>query len=142
MPASKFTPENRAAYVALLRAGIGRRKAAANIGVAWRTVAEWRQGSSEFRDECEAAEAEATEEIEAVLFEAAKQREPWAVKEWLSKRDKERWGDKVDINVSGTVNHEAGPILERAAKLAERLEARRLELGQGESNFIDAEVVE
>jgi hypothetical protein len=89
------------------------------------------RASEDFRQAVADAEEEAAEPVEAKLYAAALNGEPWAVKEWLTKRMKARWGEtarQVDINVSGTVALEAGPGLAAISALAAELEARRAAL--------------
>lgn len=144
MAAVKFDRDAKLKYVALLAAGHMRREAARVLGVSWRTVADHMQADEEFREEVEEAEAQATETVEKVLFDRAKQGEPWAVKEWLAKRDKQRWGDKVDVDVtvSGTVDHTIKVDQAGIKELAARLERRRLELEPGDPDVIDVDPVD
>lgn len=130
----KFGPEQRQRFLDLIRAGMGRQMACRSIGIHPETMRRYSRASQEFRDDLADAEEEAAEPVEAKLYEAAKNGEPWAVKEWLSKRMKARWGDinRVDINVSGTVEIEPGPgmtaIAARVAGLQAELAARRAAL--------------
>lgn len=146
----KFGPEVRQRYLDLLAAGHGRYSACAAIGIHPETMRRFARASQEFREAVELAEEMAAEPVEAKLYEAAKNGEPWAVKEWLTKRSKARWGEtakQVDINVSGTVELEGGPgvraIAGRVAALQAALEERQrvLEAAGGE-DIVDAVVLE
>ena len=107
----KFGPEVRVRFLDLIRAGMGRHAACRAIGIHPDTMRRYSRASQEFRDALSDAEEEAAEPVEAKLYEAAKNGEPWAVKEWLTKRMKARWGDvqRTEINVTGTVEIEPGP---------------------------------
>jgi hypothetical protein len=130
----KFGPEQRVRFLDLIRAGMGRQSACRAIDIHPETMRRYSRASQEFRDALADAEEEAAEPVEAKLYEAAKNGEPWAVKEWLSKRMKARWGEttRVDVNVSGTVEIEPGPgmtaIAARVGALQQELEARRAAL--------------
>lgn len=138
----KFGPDVRARYLDLLRAGHGRQSACRAIGINIETMRRYARASEEFRQQVADAEEEAAEPVEAKLYAAALNGEPWAVKEWLTKRMRARWGEearKVDINVSGTVELEAGPALRDVAALAAALEERKALLA---GDVIDVEVIE
>lgn len=79
------------------------------------------------------AELESVERAEDKLWDAVENGEPWAVQMVLKARDPGRWGDRksVDVQVSGRVEVDAGPALERIemlrAALQERAALRRLD---------------
>lgn len=77
-----------------------------------------------FRSDLDEALLEATEPVENALYKAAKDGEPWAVKEWLTKRDKERWGDAPKLV---TVTHELDgtALLESVGGILSELATRR-----------------
>lgn len=135
----KFTPEVQFAYLALLRAGHGRIFSARQVGVAPSTVDKYRKASPEFAAGVAEAEEEASEPVEAQLYEAAKAGEPWAVKEWLAKRSPARWADTRKVEVSGSVVHEmeVGSGLGRVLELQRALTERRDALE--EAGVVDAE---
>lgn len=49
------------------------------------------------RNAIEAEELKEIDTVEGVLLVAARKGEPWAVKMWLSCRDRERWSQRVDL---------------------------------------------
>lgn len=127
----KFGPDVRSRYLDLIRAGHGRNSAARAVGINIETMRRYARASEDFRQDLADAEEEAAEPVEAKLYAAALDGEPWAVKEWLTKRMRARWGEtarQVDINVSGTVAVEAGPGLAAISALAAELESRRAAL--------------
>lgn len=130
---NKFGPEVRERYLDLLRAGHGRLSACRAVGIHPDTMRRFSRHSEEFRAAVADAEEEAAEPVEAKLYEAATAGEPWAVKEWLSKRATARWGDpahRVQVDVSGTVEHrlEVGPGTAAGAVAAARVAALVAEL--------------
>lgn len=144
----KFGPEVRTEYLALLRAGHGRLWACRHLGIHPDTMRRFARASEDFRQQVADAEEEAAEPVEAKLYQAALEGEPWAVKEWLTKRSKARWGDesaKLEVTVSGTVSVEAGPglagVIGRVAAMQAQLEERRLALEEA-GGVVDAEVIE
>lgn len=128
-----FDAEKRAAYVALLRVGLGKLAAARECGVSNRTVLDWRKGDADFRAACEEAEDEANEPVERALYEAAGRGEPWAVKLWLTNRAGGRWQEKAQVEISGRVESviEAGPLLADVSRFAAELASRRAALEVG-----------
>lgn len=145
---TKFGPEVRETYLALIRAGHGRLSACRAVGVHPDTMRRFARHSEEFKQAMIDAEEEAAEPVEAKLYEAALAGEPWAVKEWLTKRNRARWGDpaqRVEVEVSGTVAVEAGPGLEavvgRVAAMQRALVERRAALMES-GDIVDAVIVE
>lgn len=137
----KFGPDVRSRYLDLIRAGHGRNSAARAVGINIETMRRYARASEDFRQELADAEEEAAEPVEAKLYAAALDGEPWAVKEWLTKRMRARWGEvarQVDVNVSGQVQLEAGPGLVAIEGLARELEQRRAAL-EAAGDVIDAE---
>ena len=146
---NKFGPDVRARFLDLIAAGHGRFAACKVIGIHPETMRRFARASPEFIEALNLAEEQAAEPIEAKLYELALGGEPWAVKEWLTKRNKARWGDAsrtVDIKVSGTVELEGGPgvraIASRVAELQRVLEERQRVLEIEGGDIIDAYVVE
>ena len=122
----KFDEEARGKYLALLSAGHGRFSAARALGVHPDTVRRFSRASSEFRESVIEAEAEAAEPVEAKLYQAALDGEPWAVKEWLSKRSKARWGQEPGAASGVTVNVlAAGDVGVSVGRLGAVTELRR-----------------
>lgn len=140
VPAGKtFGDVEKKAYVALVRSGGGLSRSAKKLGWTMRTVDVARKADPEFAEDVRMALEEASEPVEDVLYEAALRGEPWAVQMWLKGRLRERWSDKIEVGVevSGTVEIEAGKRLEGIARLQEVLAQRAAELGPGV--VVDAE---
>lgn len=139
--AAKFTDEKREEYLRLRRMGKGHYTTCRTIGIGEAAVRTYLRLNPEFGQEVTAAEHEFLEGIEDVLFEKAKDGEFGPIKEVLSKRNREKWGDDktVNVNHTGRIEIEAGPAMARIAALQERLEARALTQGDV---VIDAEIVE
>lgn len=119
----KFTAEVRQQFLQCLREGMLKQAACEACNIGYRTFQRYMAADPEFRVEVEAALAYAREKVEHVLYEAALQGEPWAVKMWLSAHDKSTYGDR--IQVEKTVTHEIGSSLEAVLALREQLEERR-----------------
>ncbi len=146
-----FDEPKRRAYLEMLRKGFGRYKAQDFIGSDRRAVRYYLEIHPEFRDEILAAEEEASEPVENVLYQRAIDGEPWAVKMWLQGRMYQRWGEKsvVKHEVSGTIEVTANNIIGELAELREKLLKRaalQLEAGapaiEEEEDIMDAEVIE
>lgn len=113
-------------YLGLLAAGHGRFSAARACGVNPETVRRYMRASADFRDQVAEAEAEAAEPVEAKLYAAALDGEPWAVKEWLSKRARGRWGAEPAAASGVTVNVlAAGDVAVGTGRLSAVVELRR-----------------
>jgi hypothetical protein len=137
---TKFGPDVRVRFLDLVRAGHGRHTACRAVGVSPDTFRRFYRADEEFRQAVADAEEEACEPIEAKLYEAAKEGEPWAVKEWLTKRNRARWGEtahKIEVEVTGQVELTAGPPVARVAELARMLEERRQVLAEGGAGVLD-----
>lgn len=107
-PKTVFDDAVKAEYLRLIQAGYLRFDAAKRLGVTNTDVKRHFKADPEFQEALIEAELEATEPVENVLYKAALLGEPWAVKEWLTKRDKQRWADPdktVNHNISGTLTH-------------------------------------
>lgn len=122
----RFTPEVREVYLRLLRDGKGRFAAAAACGVHPETVRRHARASEDWREAVLEAEAEACEQVEDKLWEAALDGQPWAVDRWLSSRASNRWarekvGGGVVVNVVGNVE----VLVAGVSELRAELEARR-----------------
>lgn len=149
-PPPRFDESRRDVYLRLLREGRGRHQAAREVGVDPGTVVRYRAADAAFDEEATRAEEEAAEPVQAKLYEAALDGQPWAVKLWLGRRAQGRaggasWAEEsrsVDVRVSGEVEHrvELGPAAARVAELRARLEERQaaLALGAGTASGVDA----
>lgn len=124
MPANLFDTEAKEAYLSLIREGFMRFEAARRLGFTLSTVKKHYAADPEFKEALDEAQLEATEPVEKVLYDAALNKEPWAVTKWLTKRDKDRWGEEpAEVNIK--VNHELGPGLAAVQILILELEKRR-----------------
>lgn len=141
----RFDAEKQATYLNLRRSGKGHYKAARTIGVPQAAISRFMDLNPPYADEVKAAHYEFMEKFEERLYEKADDGEFGPLKEVLSKGYPEKWGDatQVNVNVSGKVELEAGPAMQRiqaiTARLIERAESQK-ELNSGE--IIDAEVIE
>lgn len=125
----KFNEAAQEEYLTLIRAGHGRHWSARHVGIGPRTVQRLVKADREFAAAVALAEEEASEPVEAKLYEQAEAGEPWAVKMWLERRMQARWGAVPSVvKVEGEVTHEVGPGLARVAQLAAQLEERRAAL--------------
>lgn len=121
-------------YLGCIRTGDMRFQAARSCGVTPRHVQLFAASHPEFADALAEAEAEAAEPIERALYEEAVVGEEWAVKLWLSRRQKERWGEPKAQETTNIVIVSAEELGTLEAKLA----ARQRELTSG-GVVIDAE---
>lgn len=116
-----FDADAKEAYLELIRAGFLRYEAARRLGFKVATIKKHCIADPEFAEALEDAYHEMTEPIEKVLYEAALNREPWAVTKWLPKFNKDRWGDEP-IKVQHEL--EIGPGLTGVAALIASLQER------------------
>lgn len=148
---TKFTEVLRMKYLELLAQGVGRTVAAHTVGVHPKTVIRYYKGHPEFKDDIEMAERRVVDKAEKALIEIALvEKDFHALKFLLERLDRQKWGDRkqVDVTVDGKVEH----LLELApADAIERIEAeiaerhRALEEGgelYEDDEIIDAEIVE
>jgi AcrR family transcriptional regulator len=126
---SAFTHELKTQYCHLIASGKLRYDAAKRTGVSLATVKRHYETDAVFRDAVDDAQDQANEPVENALYEAAVRGEPWAVKEWLSKRDRARWGEDKTLTVThqGALTLNEGGVLPSVQALVERLQARQLE---------------
>lgn len=118
----------KADFTDLLRNGKLRFDACRQLDI---TVAQVRyayKNDPNFRSEVDDALLEATEPVEDALYKAAKEGQPWAVKEWLTKRDKERWGEqpkelRITHELDGT------ELMTSVGEIYAKLEERRRAVG-------------
>lgn len=126
-----FDAEAKDAYCELVREGFLRFEAARRLGFKLATVKKHYEADPDFKEALDEAQLEATEPVEKVLYDAALNKEPWAVSKWLAKRDKDRWGEE-DIKVKHEI--EIGPGLSGVAaimlELKKRQELRELEAAE------------
>lgn len=144
-PTGVFGPEKQDEYLAEILAGTGKHTAARRIKLAPSTVERFISLNPAFERAVKMAEEEYTEQVEAKLYEAALNAEPWAVKEVLSKRNSRRWGtipQEINVNqrVEVTATHELSPQMARVAEIMSNLNARRAL--SGANDIIDAEIIE
>lgn len=113
-------------YLKYLEEGQRPSTAMRNAGLTPDTVRQRRDKDPAFIERERAAEAVAAELVEEALREAALNGNVQAAKEWLDKRSEERWAERPKVVKHETVvGIEAGPRLERIAKMLARLEERR-----------------
>lgn len=110
---TKLTPETQEAVCNLLKIGATRRDAALAAGVSEPVLYLWLQrGRSdrearrrtrfvEFLEAVERAEAEARLRFTATIARAAQDGDWRAALEYLKRRDREHWGDSVDVSSGG-----------------------------------------
>lgn len=110
---TKLTPETKRRLLALLGTGCTRRDACLASGVPVRTFMCWLERGvkereagrstlfTEFLAETEQAEAEARAKLTAVIVKAAADGDWRAALEYLKRRDREHWGDNVDVTSGG-----------------------------------------
>lgn len=126
-------PDLAERYLGEIRTGTLRYEAAKAVGVTARHVQLYAASHPEFADALLEAEGEAAEPIERAVYEAACGGEEWAVKLWLSRRQKERWGEPK----SQTTNNILLVNADDLSTLQAKLESRQRELSSGGA-IIDA----
>lgn len=92
MSAPAFTKAKRDEYLAELRRGLRRGRAAQAIRVRVEVVEAYWAEHPEFLERMELAEVAANEHVEEALFEAAASGNVPACRIWLERRAPERWG--------------------------------------------------
>lgn len=128
-------------FLELVRKGEGLARAARRVGLDPSTVRKARRDNAEFDEMVRAAEAEAAEPVETVLYQAALEGQPWAVTKWLEHRSSERWGPlahKVEVGVQVGPT----PALERILVLQQQLEMRQQALGLAPAPVLDVQPVD
>ena len=91
----KFTAPKREEYLSLISEdGLGRHRAAKQVGVSPPTVVSYAKDNPEFAEARDQAEMEANEQVENALFNAAKSGHVTACQVWLYNRMPDRWSDK------------------------------------------------
>lgn len=123
-----FTPDKQSQYLELVAGGISRSKAAQMVGCAWKTVRDYAAKDPAFAAAEVEAEALAIEPVEEKLRDLALDGHMVAIMFLLQNRSDGRWRDmrKVEKKVTheGTVQLEAGQVLQNIAELTARLEER------------------
>lgn len=149
----KFNAQRQEEYLDYLSRGMRRGQAASIVGVSYRQVADARRIDPAFVDAEKAAEAQACEAVENVLWEVAQGGNMLAIMYYLGNRAPERWRDvrrpdKVVVQHEGQIGLEieAGDrlskIRELELKLAERAALRAAPLELDEVTADEAEIVE
>lgn len=140
----KFDKDKQERYLVLRKAGRKHYGACNTLGVSPRSVERFASINPDYAEDIRAAELEYLERFEEVLEDKALDGEFGPLKEVLSKRSPDRWGDnKHTLEVKGKIELEAGPGMAQIAALHSRLLERSetlKELNSGE--IIDADVVE
>lgn len=126
---TKLTPERMEAYLACLAKGMNRTAAAKKARISYRALQDYRRVDPAFKDAEFLAEQEAGEEIVSALWETAKNgnvsAQIFLATNLFKDRYKDMRGQKIDVNVAGKVELDAGPALERIAALQAKLEERK-----------------
>lgn len=99
----KFGEQKRSEYLQLLREGQRRGAAAKAVGVTRPTVAAARKDNPDFAAAESQAEMDANELVEDALFQAALSGNVTACQVWLYNRCPERWQDRRNVQMGGSV---------------------------------------
>lgn len=111
---TKLTPETSAAIVTALTIGATRKDAAGAAGVEYQTFLNWMQRGEasksgiyfEFFESCTAAEYKARLGYLKTIAKAANDGDWRAAMEYLKRRDRDNWGDNIDVTMTGSVTIE------------------------------------
>jgi hypothetical protein len=100
----KFDTHKKEKFLALLREGSRRGKAAKAVGVTRQTVAEHCRADPDFAAQVSTAEIVADELVEDALYTAAINGNVVACQVWLYNRQPERWKDRraIKLQAAGT----------------------------------------
>lgn len=101
-----LTPRKKAKLIAAMAKGITLYEAARLMAVSIRTMYRWREIDPDLRDRMDEAKEMADDEIEATVFEMAKDRDPANNTLrifWLKNRRKDEFGAESGVTVNGTV---------------------------------------
>ena len=106
---TKLTPEAQAAIVKAIDIGATRKDAAEAAGVDYRTFLNWLERGEkagrgiyfQFFQAVTTAEAQVRINFTAVIAKAANGGDWRASVEYLKRRDKQHWGDNVDVTTGG-----------------------------------------
>jgi hypothetical protein len=141
---TKFDAAAQDRFISLLKLGHGRTRAAEAVGIHPETMRRFARGNPTFKQRIMDAERTIVDEAEQKIIEAMREGEPWAISKILERLDRNKWGDKkqLDVNVSGEIDHThiaklpVGEQVEEIERLmAERREA--LDMGAIEAEVID-----
>jgi len=103
----KFTPKRQAEFCDKLRKGVGRVAAAKAVRISPRTYQLLLHDDEQFREAVDDACAEASDEVESALWQAAVSGNTTAQQVWLYNRRPDQWTDKRNLQVTGI---DEGPI--------------------------------
>jgi hypothetical protein len=106
---TKLTEETSAAIVKALAIGATRKDAAGAAGVDYRTFLNWMEAGQQARSgaffqffqACTQAEHKARLNYLSVIAKAANEGDWRAALEYLKRRDRETWGDNMDVTSGG-----------------------------------------
>ena len=120
---AKFNEVRQNKYLAALRRGVSRGKAARQSGVSAALVCLYRQAHPEFASVENDAEDEATDAVENALHKAAIAGNVTACQVWLYNRRPERWKDQRNLKVLIADDELNRAIESELARLAGRCQA-------------------
>lgn len=144
MPRRPFDDAAKAAYCAALRAGLLKREAARQTGFSYQTVRNHLQNDPDFAEAAADAHAEATESVETVLYDLAKQGDLSAIRMWLKAHDRDTYGEDQKLTIDATeaaVQLSANQAFAKIAELRTELE-RRAQRIHDEESVITVEEIE
>ncbi len=95
---TKYNEETRKKIIDALKAGCTRYAAAGSAGIHWTLLGKWCKRYSNFSQECAIAEQHAEARFTLIITNAAKQNDPKYALEWLKRRRRVEWGDKIEIS--------------------------------------------
>lgn len=102
--AYKFTTRKRQEYLKLLSEGSRRVAAAEAVGVKRQTVSNHIAADPEFAAAVDEAEMAANQIVEYGLFQSAQAGNVSACVFWLTNRDPDRWQDRRNLGINGSLN--------------------------------------
>jgi hypothetical protein len=145
-----FNDELREDYLKLVKNGIRPLKAARRVGVSPHTVKRAMKIDPSFDEAVRLAEEEYAEEVEEVLVDRALAGDPWAVKEFLTKRSKSRWSDDktIFVHVQGEINHRTDllphekDIMQLRQTIRERAALNGTPIALDNPEIIDVEIID
>lgn len=124
-----LTDEQKSKFLRLIASGHLRYESARAVQSSVPEVKRHLKADPEFASAFDDAQLEASEPVESVLYQAALNKEPWAVTKWLTARDKERWAEPtkaIEVKHSGSVALEPGQTaITAVAVLLEALRERQ-----------------
>lgn len=98
---SKYNEHTRARILEALRSGMTRCGAAGYAKIDEAQIRRWCQRFASFAEECRVAEMQAVARFEGKIISSAagKDGDPKMALEWLKRRRRVDWGDKIDVSV-------------------------------------------